>query len=314
MSTHPSGHARNVYNLKSLFLIAAICAAYLIISYLLIGYRSEQLLLVAVFISLYFISAPTRKLIIAFSIFIVYWIIFDYMKAFPNYQYQQVHIAGLYNAEKKIFGISFNGYRITPNEYWLRNGNVFLDVLAGIFYLTWIPVPLLFAGYLFFKNRRQYFYFSLTFLLVNIIGFIIYYAYPAAPPWYVQQHGFDFYPSTPGSTAGLSRFDHFFYSGIFKSIYAKSSNVFAAMPSLHSSYPVIVLYFGIKNKFGMLNVLFAVIMMGIWFAAIYSSHHYVLDILAGIGCAMTGIFLFQHLISKNSAMKIFVDKLMKATD
>jgi len=29
---------------------------------------------------------------------------------------------------------------------------------------------------------------------------------------------------------------------------------------------------------------------------------------------MTGIFLFQHLISKNSAMKIFVDKLMKATD
>lgn len=314
MSIYPSGHARNIYSLKSLFLIAAICAAYMTISYLLIGFRAEQLLLVLLFCSFYFISAPTRKLIIAFSIFIVYWIIFDYMKAFPNYLYQPVHIATLYQAEKKVFGITFHGDKITPNEYWLRNGNVFLDVLAGIFYLTWIPIPLLFAGYLFFKNRRQYFYFSLTFLLVNIIGFIIYYSYPAAPPWYVQQHGFDFYPATPGSTAGLSKFDHFFYSGIFKSIYAKSSNVFAAMPSLHSSYPVIVLYFGIKNKFGIVNVLFAVVMMGIWFAAVYSSHHYVLDILAGIACALTGIFLFQYLIFKNSTMKIFVDKLMKATE
>jgi inositol phosphorylceramide synthase catalytic subunit len=313
MSIHPPGHARNVYNIKNFFLIAAIAAAYLIISYLLIGFRSEQLLLIALFISFYFISAPTRKLIIAFSIFIVYWIIFDYMKAFPNYQYQPVHIESLYNAEKKIFGISFNGSRITPNEYWLRNGNNFLDVLAGLFYLTWIPVPLLFAGYLFFKNREEYFYFSLTFLLVNIIGFIIYYAYPAAPPWYVQQHGFDFYAATPGSTAGLSKFDHFFYSGIFKSIYAKSSNVFAAMPSLHSSYPVLVLYFGVKNRFGLVNVLFAVIMIGIWFSAVYSSHHYVLDILAGILCAATGIFLFRQLALKNKPVKILVEKLMKAT-
>ncbi|HXB43059.1 MAG TPA: phosphatase PAP2 family protein [Puia sp.] len=313
MSIHPTGHATNVYSLKNIVLVAAISTTYLTISYLLIGFEPEQLFLVLLFASLFFISVPTRKLIIAFAIFIVYWIIFDYMKAFPNYRFQPVHIASLYNAEKKIFGISFKGSTITPNEYWLRNGNAFFDVLAGIFYLTWIPVPLLFAGYLFFKNRRQYFYFALTFLLVNILGFVIYYMYPAAPPWYVQQHGFDFYPATPGSTAGLSKFDHFFYWHIFQSLYAKSSNVFAAMPSLHSAYPVIVLYFGVKNKLGIVNVLFALIMLGIWFSAVYSSHHYVLDILAGIACALTGIFLFHQLCLKNSTMKIFVEKLMKAT-
>ncbi len=313
MSINRSSTESHVYSLKRFFLIAAIAAAYLLTSFLLIGYRTEQLMLVALFFLFYFISAPSRKLIIAFSIFIVYWIIFDYMKAFPNYQYQPVHIASLYNAEKAMFGISFHGTKITPNEYWLRNGNVFLDVLAGIFYLTWIPVPLLFACYLFFKNRRQYFYFALTFFLVNIIGFIIYYAFPAAPPWYVQQHGFDFYPSTPGSTAGLSKFDHFFYSGVFKSIYAKSSNVFAAMPSLHSSYPVIVLYFGLKNKLGIVNMLLAGIMMGIWFSAVYSSHHYILDVLAGIACAVTGIFLFRQLALKNKLVKNFVEELVKTT-
>ena len=45
------------------------------------------------------------------------------------------------------------------------------------------------------------------------------------------------------------------------------------MPSLHSSYPVIILYYGLKYKFGLINVLFLVVMVGIWFSAVYTSHH-----------------------------------------
>jgi hypothetical protein len=313
MNIHSPVKNSGVYTVRNILLIAAISAGYLLLSYLLIGFKSEQVFLIILFSALYFISAPTRKFILAFSIFIVYWIVFDYMKAFPNYHYNNVHIASLYNAEKKLFGIVYNGTKITPNEYWLRNGNTFLDILTGIFYLTWVPVPLLFAVYLFYKNRRQFFYFSLTFFLVNILGFIIYYAYPAAPPWYIQQHGFIFDPFTPGNTAGLSRFDNYFDAGIFKSIYAKSSNVFAAMPSLHSSYPVIVLYFGLKNKLGLINVLFAIIMIGIWFSAVYNSHHYILDVLMGIACAITGIFLFQKILSKNYYIKLFIEKLVRVT-
>jgi hypothetical protein len=83
------------------------------------------------------------------------------------------------------------------------------------------------------------------------LGFVVYYAYPAAPPWYIQVHGFNFHPLTQGNTAGLARFDKYFNVTIFKSIYSKGSNVFAAMPSLHSSYPVIVVYYGIKNRLGL---------------------------------------------------------------
>ncbi len=313
MNTNPPGQHTGVYHSKNILLIAAISAGYLLLSYLLIGFRPEQVYLVLLFVILYFATAATRKFITGFSIFIVYWIIFDYMKAFPNYHYHAVHIASLYETEKKLFGIIYNGTRITPNEYWLRNGNTFADVLTGIFYLTWVPVPLLFAVYLFYTNRRQFFYFSLTFFLVNILGFIIYYAYPAAPPWYVQQHGFVFYPTTPGNTAGLAGFDRFFHTGIFKSIYARSSNVFAAMPSLHSSYPLIVLYFGLKNKLGGINFLFAIIMAGIWFSAVYTSHHYILDILAGILCGTTGIVLWQWLAAKNKTVRSFVEKMMEAT-
>ncbi|MGI8637345.1 MAG: phosphatase PAP2 family protein [Segetibacter sp.] len=139
----------------------------------------------------------------------------------------------------------------------------------------------------------------MTFLLGNFIGFAGYDLYPAAPPWYIQYYGVQFQPHTPGNTAGLQRFDNFFHAGIFHALYAKSSNVFAAMPSLHSAYNLIVLYYAIKNRLGLVNIFFAVVTIGIWFAAVYSSHHYVLDVLAGIFCAVVGIFIFNKMVVPN---------------
>lgn len=300
---------REFYTLKDFLTTTSISAVYLLVSYFLVGYKSDQLVLLFIFNTLYYASAITRKFILGFSIFIVYWILFDYMKAFPNYAYTNVHIAELYNLEKHIFGITSNRILLTPNEYLRVHGTQFLDVSTGIFYLMWIPVPLGFAAFLFFNNKRQFLYFSLTFVLVNLIGFVIYYVYPAAPPWYVQYHGFVFHAHTPGNTAGLIKFDRFFNTPVFQSIYAKSSNVFAAMPSLHSSYPVIVLYYGLKNRFGLINIFFGIVTIGIWFTAVYASHHYVLDVVAGITCAIIGINIFNWLV-KHTSLGRFLEKMV----
>ena len=287
------------YGPKALITMLGLSVGYILLSRYLIGFRSEQVVLLVLTNGFYFFSDATRKFITAFSIFIVYWILFDYMKAFPNYNYNTVHIKSLYDLEKSIFGIKSGLSVLTPNEFWIKYQHPFLDVMSGLFYLTWIPLPLSLAGYLFFKNRPQFFNFAFTFLLVNLIGFVIYYLYPAAPPWYSQQYGFKFIANTPGNTAGLSRFDSFFNVGIFKSIYAKSSNVFAAMPSLHSSYPLIALYYAVKSKISLgLTIIIGITLPGIWFAAVYTSHHYVLDVLAGISCAITGIILVNLFIAK----------------
>ena len=294
---------KRLFATKDLLITSVVSAAYLLLSYWLIGYKQDQLTLVILFNVCYYLSFITRKFILGFAIFIVFWIIFDFMKAFPNYHYQEVHIQSLYETEKKWFGIADAGKIITPNEYWANHSTQFLDILTGLFYLSWVPVPLGFAAFLFFKNRRWFLEFSLTFLFVNILGFIIYYVYPAAPPWYVQQYGFDFLAGTPGNTAGLHRFDTYFDVSIFKSLYEKSSNVFAAMPSLHSAYPLIVLYFGWRFQLKWINIFFATVMLGIWFAAVYTSHHYVLDVLAGITCAIIGIIVFSRLSRQKAISK-----------
>ena len=296
---------------KDLLLTLGISALYLVLSYFLVGFKTDQLVLIAIFNTLYYLTSTTRKFIIGFSIFIVYWIIFDYMKAFPNYNYNTVHIEDLYNFEKRIFGIEQAGKLLTPNEYWLLHTNSFLDVMTGIFYLMWVPVPLAFAAFLFFNNeKRNSLNFLLTFVWVNLLGFVVYYLYPAAPPWYVQQHGFEFIAGTPGNTAGLVRFDNFFGIDLFKSIYSKGSNVFAAMPSLHSAYPLIVVYYGARGKFRRANVFFITVMIGIWFAAVYTSHHYLADVLAGITTAIIGIFSFNWL-KERKPLANFIEKMLK---
>lgn len=271
-------------------------AAYLLLSHLLIGLRTEQFVLSALFSVLYLLSGATRRWILGFSIFIVFWILFDSMKAFPNYAFNTVHIADLYQWERSWFGMGTGDAAITPNEYFSARTSSMLDLLSGLFYLCWMPVPLVFAAYLFATNKQAFLRFALTFLLVNLLGFVVYYLYPAAPPWYVDAYGFELQHGTPGNTAGLGRFDALTGTAIFASLYAKSSNVFAAMPSLHAAYPIIVLATGVRYRLGWINVLFAVITMGIWFAAVYSGHHYVLDVLAGIVCAMVGILLFDLLM------------------
>ena len=305
LRTQPTG--------RTLLLLALLSVAYLALSYVLIGIKTEQVLLVVLFNGCFLLSDVSRRFILGFAIFAVFWIIYSYLKAFPNYAYGPVDVAGIYHREQRLFGTLHQGRLLTPNEFWLAHSNRFLDVLCGFFYLCWVPIPLAFAAYLFFKNRPLFFEFALTFLLANLIGFVIYYLHPAAPPWYVQQHGLAFRPLAMGSTAGLARFDQFFGAAIFQGIYAKNSNVFAAMPSLHSAYPLIVFYYALRNRTGWLTLFFFTVMVGIWFAAVYTSHHYVLDVLAGISVALSAIALIQLLLARSRWFNRFLSYYLRIT-
>lgn len=301
---------KNRTTVKEALWVSLASLFYLVFSIAFIGYKTDQLVLVALFNGLYYLSIPTRKFILAFSIFIVFWIIFDSMKVVPNYKINTIHVKELYQAEKFLFGIQEGEEIITPNEYAESHATTFFDIMAGLFYINWVPVPLIFAFYLFRKNKLRFLNFSLAFLFVNIIGFIVYYMYPAAPPWYVKQYGFDVYFSTPGNTAGLGRFDEYFGIKLFHGLYSKSSNVFAAMPSLHSAYPVVVLYFGLKYRMGIITVFFALFMMGIWFSAVYSGHHYVLDVIAGASCALVGLLIFDKFLLNQQWFKNFLARYL----
>jgi hypothetical protein len=162
----------NKKKIKASLLVLGCSIGYLLLSYFLIGFKSDQLILVGLFNFMYYLSAVTRKFILGFTVFIVFWIIFDYMKAFPNYEYHSVSIKELYELEKSIFGFTFNGAIITPNEYWLAQHTAALDIMSGIFYLSWIPVPLTFAGYIIFLSEKRILLFLFNFFIGQFIGIL----------------------------------------------------------------------------------------------------------------------------------------------
>jgi inositol phosphorylceramide synthase catalytic subunit len=288
------------------FSIASV--GYLVLMGFLTGLRPEHWIIVFALNIMFYAGIKTRKFILGFAIFVVFAMLYDIMRAFPNYLYHSVDISGLYNLEKTLFGIPVHGFLLTPNEFFAANHCAVADLFSGFFYINWMPVPIGFAIYLFFTDRKLFLHFSLTFLFVNLIGFCIYYIHPAAPPWYVSQHGFDLNLHTPGSAAGLTRFDQLIHLNVFGSIYSKNSNVFAAIPSLHCAYPLIVLYYGIKGKCRGVNYLFALFTLGIWFSAVYSGHHYILDVILGILCAVVGIGLYERILKDQRFYNKFVNR------
>ncbi len=288
-----------------------ISSLYLLLSYFVVGFKTDQLFLVLLVNSLFFISPQTKKILIVCIPYIIFWILFDYMKGFPNYNFNNVHIESLYEDEKKLFGFVSNGSIVTPNEYFAVHNNKLFDILSGIFYLSWVTVPIFLTIYFLYTKKSEAIHLPFVFFLVNIIGFILYYIYPAAPPWYVSEYGFQFLKNTPGNAAGLARFDNALGIDLFHSMYEKSSNVFAAMPSLHSAYPVVSLYFALKKRLLTISLIILLTAFGIWFFAVYSSHHYILDVLSGILCAVVGIVLYELLYNKQAKFSKLIDNLCK---
>ena len=232
------------------------------------------------------------------------------MNLLPNYEVNPVDIRGLYENEKSLFGISTAAGVVTPNEFFAVHNCPTMDFLAGFFYLCWVPVPILFGIYLYFNGQRsEYLHFAIVFLLVNLLGFAGYYIHPAAPPWYVASHGFDFIAGTHGETAGLGRFDSMTGLSIFNGLYARNANVFAAMPSLHSAYMLIAFFYTLRARTPMwIKITAAIICLGIWFTAVYSSHHYILDVLGGIGVTILGYLLFEYGLMRIPAFGRFINR------
>lgn len=282
---------------------------FLLCTALFIGLRTEHFLMAGLFLLLFFAGDSLRKLAVALLPFIVFAISYDWMRVYPNYEVNPIDVQGLYEAEKALFGISSGGSRLTLCEYFSLHHCVVADFLAGIFYLCWVPVPVGFGIWLYLTGkRRTYLCFALVFLLVNLIGFAGYYIHPAAPPWYAMNYGFEPLLDTPGNVAGLGRFDELLGVSIFQGIYGRNANVFAAVPSLHAAYMVVALAYAIVNRsHKFLIVLFALIMAGIWWTAVYSAHHYLIDVLLGICCALLGILLFEKVLLRWGLFRRFFD-------
>lgn len=257
---------------------------------------------------------PTRKLALALAPWLVFACSYDCMRLLPNYEVNPIDVRPLYDAEKALFGIGAGAARLIPGEYFAAHHCAAADFMAGLFYLCWVPVPLGFAIYLYIRgDRKSYLRFSLAFLFVNLLGFCGYYIHPAAPPWYAMHYGFEPVLNTPGNVAGLGRFDAMMGLGVFHALYGKNANVFAAVPSLHAAYMLITTVYAVVSRQRKVTVaVFAFICMGIWWTAVYTGHHYIIDVLLGIATTIVGIAVLEKVLFRCHAIQRLLQRYIAA--
>lgn len=283
---------------------------YLLWIYFLVGVKVDHIVFASIISLGSLLHRNLFKVFIGLSAFIIFWVLYDGLQVVPNFEVNHVRIQELFDLELKFFGFEYQGERIIPNQFFLKNQVPLLSFFLGLAYLMWMPAPFIFSGYLFKVDKPLLLRYSYCFLFVNLIGFVGYYLYPAAPPWYYFKYGTELHTQINGDPGLLVNFDKIVGMPIFDSIYNRGTNVFAAIPSLHCAFTVINLYYGFKSNNRIFKIAFVFLAIGTWIGAIYSQHHYVIDVVLGLLTALITLVLYEGLNLK----KIFnplTDRIIK---
>jgi len=120
-----------------------------------------------------------------------------------------------------------------------------------------------------------------TFGYMNIIGVMIQLVFPCSAPWYENLHGLA--PANyamQGSPGGLRRIDMLLGFDMYTTNFTNSPLVFGAFPSLHSGNAVLEALF-MSHCFPKLRPFVIGYAMWMWWATMYLSHHYAVDLVGG---------------------------------
>jgi hypothetical protein len=211
-----------------------------------------------------------------------------------------VHNCDLRAAEASLFGfgLTLNGQPATLHDWFQAHAVTALDLFCAIPYGTFIFAVILYAVFLYIRDFGAQQRFTWAFLLLNAAGFITYHIYPAAPPWYFHANGchVDLHAaSSPGPN--LLRVDHLLGITYFEAFYGRASDVFGAVPSLHVTYPLLMLVEGWRHHKILGRSLLVLFFGSMCFAAVYLDHHWVIDVLVGIVYGLAAAMLMRAAFS-----------------
>jgi hypothetical protein len=201
-----------------------------------------------------------------------------------------------------LFGIPTADGRIIPCAFFEAHNAPWVDLVTGFVYSLHMIVPTGFAFYVWLKDREFIRRFNWTFFIVNVLAFVTYIALPVAPPWYVLKYGF--HPgdwSVLPEAAGLVRFDALLGTSYYHGVYSKNAWVFGAVPSMHAGFPFLVVFFARKILGPKVLIPLVLFMLSVWFAAVYLSHHYVIDLIAGVLYVFVALLIHRVLCPKASS-------------
>lgn len=200
---------------------------------------------------------------------------------------------------------------VVLQEWWWHGQVTWYDFYFYFLYTIHFLMPALLAILIWKKADKHYWQFMWALVGLSFAAFITYILYPAAPPWMASIDGYIDEPMRRVSS------DIWWAMGVenFAKLYDQlPANQVAAVPSLHSAYPLLFSLF-ITGLFGLKRFWWVYIYpISMWAGVTYMGEHYVVDVILGALYAalayFASVFVYNWYYAPKRRTRLMVASLM----
>ncbi|HKY04958.1 MAG TPA: phosphatase PAP2 family protein [Blastocatellia bacterium] len=239
-----------------------------------------------------------RRFFLDWAPMIAFWIVYDRLRLIQPLLLDRVIVEQAYNLERWAFGwMAAGDLPAHAGRAWLAalSGTAaggFISWGAQLVYLSHIfivPLLMLFWWHA-DRNRERFLRHVRAFTALHLLAISLYLLLPVAPPWWVSLHGF-----APPSAELLAqtRMSDAMDGALVERMIKTASLWFAAVPSLHGAYPVLLLLLGLGERRRGVLVLLGIYAAAMWAATVILNQHYIIDLVAGAALATTAWLIFK---------------------
>jgi hypothetical protein len=237
-----------------------------------------------VLLALFVVLGQARAFILRFAPFVLLLLTYDSFRGIADDLNKNVHYFEMINIDRWLFGGNLPTQVL--QEWWWHGTLQWYDFYFYFLYTIHFVAPIILAVVLWKLREKLYWPFVWALVSLSFAAFITYVLFPAAPPWLASQMHY-IEPIHKIST------DIWYAMGVSNpsELYAQlSPNLVAAVPSLHSAYPLLCVMFLVKafgwKKMGWLFIY----PVSMWIGVTYLGEHYVIDAILGVLYAIAAYF------------------------
>lgn len=231
-----------------------------------------------------------RNFVVGWAPLFLFWFAYDRLRLVQPFLLDRVAVAIPYAAERALFGWLGGGeapanaahaWLAAHSGTWAASGIVGLSEALYVSHIVVYPALFLlwwWRGLASARDRERFERNVRAFTVLNLIGLTCYVLLPAAPPWWITLYG------TARPTAALvagANLGAAMDGEIIRRTIATAPQWFAAIPSLHGGYPVLLF---LANRRTLSRGALAAVALygaGIWAATVLLNQHYIVDLIAG---------------------------------
>ena len=242
-----------------------------------------------------------RRFFLDWAPLFAFWLVYDRLRLVQPLLYARVAVERPFDIERAAFGWLAGGDIPAHAAFvWLaaQGGAVATTIqwAAEMIYFSHLfVVPLVLAAlWVLGWSRKQYrasFVRHIrAFTVLNFSAIVVYLLLPVAPPWWVTLNGMTQPTAELVRQANMSAAMH---GTLIQGMIRNAAQWFAAVPSLHGAYPVLLLMLFPRNKSRAGFIALVIYAVAMWAATVVLNQHYVIDLVAGAVLAVSA-YLLAH--------------------